>query len=320
MRRLLSSLLLLATVAYADEFDEVIIRNSGLVNGNLVGSNAQHKLVNATPQPTSTPAPTPTPQAIPTAAPTWTAAPTVTPQPTATPVVFPTPAPTATAVATPTPYLAYDTVQDEGTPTTQWRILNCIGDLIACATDVVNSRTNLTVTNPTPLPTATVVPTATPIPPVATATPAPTATLVPTATPAPTATPSARTLVLWGASTGTLNTASTNYLQFGTGGLNGAVVFQGSFVVPDAGTVKNLYCVLSAAPNGAGKSYTMTVLKNGSATGAPNCQVANAATTCNDTSTTLSVAAGDTLGPIQCVPANTPTASQVKCGFEITTP
>jgi hypothetical protein len=96
---------------------------------------------------------------------------TATPAPTVTPQTFPTPINTATALPTATPYTAYDTNQDEGTPTTAWRIWNCIGDLIACTTDVVNSRTNLTITNPTPLPTPTLVPTATPIPAVATPTP-----------------------------------------------------------------------------------------------------------------------------------------------------
>lgn len=59
------------------------------------------------------------------------------------------------SLPTPTPYLAYDTIQDEGSAETQRRILNCVGDLISCSDDAGNSRTNVTITNPTPQPTAT---------------------------------------------------------------------------------------------------------------------------------------------------------------------
>lgn len=81
MRRVILALLLLCSPAFADEFDEVCLRNSGLVSGNLVASDAQHCLVNATPQPTFAYTP-------PTPVPTATLVPTATPQPTATPVTY----------------------------------------------------------------------------------------------------------------------------------------------------------------------------------------------------------------------------------------
>lgn len=80
----------------------------------------------------------------------------------ATPVP-PTPLPTATPGASG----GYALIQDEGTPLPVETKFNCIGDLIACADDAGSTRTNVNITNPTAVPTAT---------PAFTATPAPTAT------------------------------------------------------------------------------------------------------------------------------------------------
>jgi hypothetical protein len=63
-------------------------------------------------------------------------------------------------------------------------------------------------------------------------------------------------------------------------------------LIPHAGIVRNLYW-LSGAASGSGKTDTVTVLKNGSAT-ALTCSMANAAS-CNDTTHSFTVAAGDYL-------------------------
>lgn len=51
---------------------------------------------------------------------------------------------------------------DEATPLPTRAAFNCVGSLIACSDDSGNSRTNITITAPTALPTATPQPTATP--------------------------------------------------------------------------------------------------------------------------------------------------------------
>ena len=281
----------------------------------LVGT-AEASNIHPTPVPTSTPQvfPTavPTATVVPTATPVNTPVPTATVVPTATPVNTPVPTATAVpAVPTATPYLAYDTNQDEGTPTTAWRIWNCIGDLIACASDAGNSRTNITITNPTPLPTAT------PIPPVATATPAPTATPIPAvATPTPN-----NGATLTGGCTGVVANGSTNYCPVGySAGAQGASSAQTlSIVAPCAGTARNFYLFTSVAP-GAAKTYDYFVYKNNSAT-ALTCQVAGAAaTTCSDLTHSFTFSAGDTIGPVSTVPGGTPTQSQPKYGFQISCP
>lgn len=158
------SLVLLASIAWAAEFDTLILRNSGLTNGNLVGSDSNHKLVNATPQPTSTPPNTPVPTATarPTDTPAPTATPANTPVSTATAVSTPTPRPTDTPIPTATAYLAYDTIEDEATPLAKERTLNFIGDPITCVDNAGATRTDCTLVTPTPRNTDTPAPTATP--------------------------------------------------------------------------------------------------------------------------------------------------------------
>jgi hypothetical protein len=63
-------------------------------------------------------------------------------------------------------------------------------------------------------------------------------------------------------------------------------------MVSRAAMVQNLYYLASAA-NSSSKTNTITVLKNGSST-ALTCSVTNA-TTCNDTTHSFSVVAGDWL-------------------------
>ncbi len=62
-------------------------------------------------------------------------------------------------------------------------------------------------------------------------------------------------------------------------------------IVRRAGTVRNLYCFLATAPGGA-DTADFTVRKNG-ADQTVTCQIAAAATACNDTSNTFTVVAGD---------------------------
>lgn len=73
-----------------------------------------------------------------------------------------------------------------------------------------------------------------------------------------------------------------------------------------AGTISTLYVHLATAP-GAGTSWAFTLVKNGVDT-ALTCTVADAAVTCNDTSNSFSVAAGDDLS-VKSVPTNTPAST-----------
>ncbi len=88
-----------------------------------------------------------------------------------------------------------------------------------------------------------------------------------------------------------------------------------STIVSPPGVIDKLYVSLSGAPGTAasGKSYTFTLYKNGAPT-ALTCVVLDTATTANDTSHTVTVAAGDTIS-IECVPANTPTSRNANAGM-----
>lgn len=76
-------------------------------------------------------------------------------------------------------------------------------------------------------------------------------------------------------------------------------------IIPAPGTFKSFYAGVAVAP-AVGKSWTFTLIKNGSATGI-TCQIVDAATTCSDLLRTFSVVAGDSV-TIQAVPSGTPTA------------
>ena len=79
-------------------------------------------------------------------------------------------------------------------------------------------------------------------------------------------------------------------------------------LVSTAGTFKNLRVTVSAAP-GAGKSYTFTLRKN-QADAALTCAISGAsATSCADSSNTVSYVGGDSVSMEQ-TPAGTPTAVQ----------
>lgn len=79
-------------------------------------------------------------------------------------------------------------------------------------------------------------------------------------------------------------------------------------------TIKKVYVWLNAAPNGAGKSYTFTIMKNGSAEATSAVAITNAETTGNVTGLSIDVAPGDLLS-MRCVPANNPDG--VACLFSM---
>ena len=76
--------------------------------------------------------------------------------------------------------------------------------------------------------------------------------------------------------------------------------------VSTAGTLKSLYVYFPSAPT-AGKSWEMVIMKNGVATSL-DCTVADTATTCSDTSDTVSLSAGDLIS-LRVTPAGTPISS-----------
>lgn len=77
-------------------------------------------------------------------------------------------------------------------------------------------------------------------------------------------------------------------------------------LAPDAFTAKNLYVLCDTAP-GSGKSRAFTMRKGGAGT-ALTCTAADANTTANDTTHTISLAAGD-LFNIETTPSGTPSTS-----------
>lgn len=115
------------------------------------------------------------------------------------------------------------------------------------------------------------------------------------------------------------STSATNYWL-----LSGTNTFQTSAAsvmsVPTTTTVKRLYCNAVTAPdNGGGtQSYAMTLFKNGSAQSV-TCTISEAGTTCNDTSNSFTITAGDTMS-IRSVPSGTPAAALVSCAFQLDVP
>lgn len=73
-----------------------------------------------------------------------------------------------------------------------------------------------------------------------------------------------------------------------------------------ASDISNLYVEVSTAP-GVGRSYTFTILKNGSAT-ALTATIAGTDTSATDSTHTASFAAGDTV-TMECLPTNTPAST-----------
>lgn len=107
-----------------------------------------------------------------------------------------------------------------------------------------------------------------------------------------------------------LSNSATNAVQPFTNAAVGTVSNRRTNILPDGGTIDNLYAV-SNAP-GAGTSYTYTLDKNGSTTSV-TCAIANSATACNDGSNSSTVAANDDI-QFQAIPAGTPAAATTGFG------
>lgn len=111
-----------------------------------------------------------------------------------------------------------------------------------------------------------------------------------------------------------LSTTSTEYLGVGSNQAPNATETNRRNVIPTGGTIKNLYVKLSAAP-GAGTTRVFTLYLNGSPS-ALTCTVSGgAATTANDSTHTVTVAAGDEVS-LQSSITGTPAAA--KLGFGMT--
>lgn len=107
---------------------------------------------------------------------------------------------------------------------------------------------------------------------------------------------------------GVLSTSGTRYYPIAAGIDHAATTNEtdARCVMAGAGTLQNLRVKVTVAP-GAGKDWTFTVMKNGSATGIV-LTVADAATSGADTTNTVSYADGDTIS-LRAVPTGTPAAS-----------
>jgi hypothetical protein len=92
------------------------------------------------------------------------------------------------------------------------------------------------------------------------------------------------------------STTADNYnLPAGQGtGSGSGVILDYSAVIPTSGILKNLYLKIGSATPGTGKGWTVTLYKNGVAT-ALACTATGTGGTANDTTHSVSVAAGDTI-------------------------
>jgi hypothetical protein len=82
--------------------------------------------------------------------------------------------------------------------------------------------------------------------------------------------------------------------------------------MPMAGTVRNLQVNVSPSPGVAGKSYTFTILNNGSTVGAGvSCTVSGASTSCANTSGTVPFNVNEPLS-LEALPSGNPNAVQVR--------
>lgn len=119
-------------------------------------------------------------------------------------------------------------------------------------------------------------------------------------------------------SLGTSNTMAQASTWFvGIGGNNAA---EGFVLVPmaQAGTIDKMYCQTQAAP-AAGQTFTQTIRKAAADT-ALTCQMTSAGTTCNDTTHSFSVVAGDIIDIKVVTSATSGTANGMNCGMRLTTP
>jgi hypothetical protein len=102
-----------------------------------------------------------------------------------------------------------------------------------------------------------------------------------------------------------LNTTTTEYMPISGGFNQFPAEADAENVMPTAGTIDNFYLSFDGTA-GAGKSYTLTLFKNGVAT-ALTANISNSTIT-PDTTHSVSFVAGDTLS-IQSVPSGTPSSN-----------
>lgn len=133
-----------------------------------------------------------------------------------------------------------------------------------------------------------------------------------------TGTANASSIILGSSRAIALATGTTEYNGLQMCGAGNATLNLRDQVMPTAGTIDKLYVELDGAPGTAasGKNYAITVLKGGSAQ-TLTCTITDTATTCNDTTHSFSVSAGD-LVAIQFVPGSTPTARVARWGVRWT--
>ena len=100
-------------------------------------------------------------------------------------------------------------------------------------------------------------------------------------------------------------------------GQNGTTENNVQIPFPFDTTFIGLYCQ-SSAPASAGDTYTMTIMENGAAVADISCAISGGtATTCNDTSSTLTGVAGDVYS-MRITPNSTPDAVIVACSYGFT--
>lgn len=120
-----------------------------------------------------------------------------------------------------------------------------------------------------------------------------------------------------GGNNNNVSNSATNYLAFSPGSSPVTDENLTQIPIPFDWTFSALYCQSMFGSPGTGNSYTMTVYKNGITTSDISCAITETGTTCNDTSSTLTGSAGDTIS-IEVIPASTPTARPIACGIALT--
>lgn len=117
------------------------------------------------------------------------------------------------------------------------------------------------------------------------------------------------TSMIMGFNTSAPSTSAANYsgLQSGFSNWSSSLTARNQVISPP-GTISNLYVQFQNAPdNGAGtQSYAIALMKNGVAQSL-TCTISEAGTTCNDTSNSFTVAAGDKVF-VRFTPSGTPVA------------
>ncbi len=140
----------------------------------------------------------------------------------------------------------------------------------------------------------------------------------------PTGTPTASGTVYWNLRQDATNlfgvlginvgapSSGTNYMAPQGRPLISATDAIGSIIVPTGGVLKNLYLKSRVAP-GAGTSWAVTLMLNG-ASQSLTATIADVATTANDTTNTVTVAAGDLIS-LQIVATGSPTSTSLSYGM-----